>query len=147
VDSGTAGAAELFPAALREGAGRDSGVAAAPVPTPRSGSGLDEDEAPNPPADKPGPVRLVGEPTFGMGFSAQVVKLTSGGALKLSVGKVRTARGRTLSPKGLEPDDRVFTLASDDASGAGTGKAPADPVLSRGLRILAEPPLAAKTAA
>jgi carboxyl-terminal processing protease len=143
VDSGTAGAAELFAASLREGAGRESGVAAAPVPTPKPGSGLDEDEAPNPPADKPGPVRLVGEPTFGMGFSAQVVKLTSGGALKLSVGKIRTARGRTLSPKGLEPDDRVFTLAVDDAS----GKPATDPILSRGLKVLAEPPAVAKTAA
>jgi carboxyl-terminal processing protease len=143
VDSGTAGAAELFAAALREGAGRESGRAAEPVPTPKPGSGLDEDEAPNPPADKPGPVRLVGEPTFGMGFSAQVVKLGSGGALKLSVAKIRTARGRTLSPKGLEPDDRVFTVAVDDTS----GKPPTDPVLQRGLRVLAEPPIAAKTAA
>jgi C-terminal processing protease CtpA/Prc len=78
-----------------------------------------------------------------MGFSAQVVKLTSGGALKLSVGKIRTARGRTLSPKGLEPDDRVFTLAVDDAS----GKPATDPILSRGLKVLAEPPAVAKTAA
>jgi carboxyl-terminal processing protease len=144
VDSGTAGPAELFAASLREGAGRESGRAAEPVPTPKPGSGLDEDEAPNPPADKPGPIRLVGEPTFGMGFSSQIVKLGSGGALKLSVGKIRTARGRTLSPKGLEPDDRVFTIATDDAT---TGKPPSDPILSRGLKVLAEPPTAAKTAA
>jgi carboxyl-terminal processing protease len=142
VDSGTAGAAELFAGALRESAARESKKPVAPVETPTASPAFEEDE-PNPPSDKPGPVRLVGEPSSGMGFSSQIVKLASGGALKLSVGKVKTARGKTLSPKGLDPDDRVFTLAPDDTS----GKVPSDPILQRGLKVLAEPPVAARTAA
>ena len=43
-----------------------------------------------------------------MGFTAQVVRLSSGGSLKLSVGKIRTVAGKVLCPKGLQPDDRVY---------------------------------------
>ena len=78
------------------------------------------------------PVRLVGETTVGMGFTAQVVKLSSGGSLKLSVGKVHTLAGKTLCPKGLQPDDRVFHGPPDEATGKG------DLILRRGLKILGE---------
>ena len=85
-------------------------------------------------------MRLVGEPTVGMGFTAQVVKLASGGSLKLSVGKIRTVAGKALCPKGLQPDDRVYH-GPDDAGGR------LDPILQRGLKVLSESAIRAKAAA
>ena len=138
VDSGTAGPAELFASALREATVR------APAPTPKlvrdpeAPKKDDEDAAEADPsldtakgAEKL-PVRLVGETTVGMGFTAQVVKLSSGGSLKLSVGKVHTLAGKTLCPKGLQPDDRVFHGSPDEATGKG------DLILRRGIKILGE---------
>jgi C-terminal processing protease CtpA/Prc len=137
VDSGTAGAAELFASALRDATFR------APAPAPKlvreEKAKKDDDEA----ADvDPGletakgaeklPVRLVGETTVGMGFTAQVVKLSSGGSLKLSVGKIHTLAGKALCPRGIQPDDRVFHGAPDEATGKG------DLILRRGLTILGE---------
>lgn len=153
VDSGTAGAAELFASAVRESAAREAGTPVKPEvrKSDRGGSpGAESSAEPDEPAPlkvelekKKGPVRLVGEPTFGMGFSSQVVRLASGGSLKISVGKLRTVSGRALSPKGLEPDDRVFPLPDD-----GHGKTqPVDAILKRGLKILAEAPVPAKQAA
>ncbi|HEY3349613.1 MAG TPA: S41 family peptidase [Thermoanaerobaculia bacterium] len=137
MDSGTAGPAELFASALREATVR------AAVPAPklvREEKAKKEDEE-TADAD-PGldtvkgaenlPVRLVGETTVGMAFTAQVVKLSSGGSLKLSVGKVHTLAGKTLCPKGLQPDDRVFHGPPDEATGKG------DLILKRGLKILGE---------
>lgn len=110
VDSSTGGSAELFASAIRDGLGRD-----VPSGTPAA------------------PVRLVGEPTSGMAFTSQVVHLASGGVLKLAVAKVRTLGGKAISPKGLEPDDRVFSMPED-----GEHKTGVDPVLRRGLKLLAE---------
>jgi carboxyl-terminal processing protease len=140
VDSGTAGPAELFASALREATVR------APAPAPKlvrdeKAKKEDDDAADVADAD-PGletakgadklPVRLVGETTVGMAFTAQVVKLSSGGSLKLSVGKVHTLAGKALCPKGLQPDDRVFHGPPDEATGKG------DQILKRGLKILGE---------
>jgi C-terminal processing protease CtpA/Prc len=77
-------------------------------------------------------VRLVGETTVGMAFTAQVVKLSSGGSLRLSVGKIHTLAGKALCPKGLQPDDRVFHGPPDEATGKG------DQILRRGLKVLGE---------
>ncbi len=137
VDSGTAGPAELFASAVRDATFR------APEPAPKlvrdEKAKKDDDDAAE--AD-PGletakgaeklPVRLVGETTVGMGFTAQVVKLSSGGSLKLSVGKVHTLAGKALCPRGLQPDDRVFHGPPDEATGKG------DLILKRGLTILGE---------
>jgi C-terminal processing protease CtpA/Prc len=82
----------------------------------------------------------VGEPTVGMGFTAQVVRLASGGSLKLSVGKIRTVAGKSLCPKGLQPDDRVYH-GPDDPGGR------LDPILQRGLKVLSEASVPAKAAA
>ena len=109
VDSGTGGPAELFAAILREGE-------KAATKSQRK-------------------IRLVGEPTFGMGAVSQVVPLASGGALRLAVAKVRTVSGRALSPKGLEPDDRVYPVPPDETHG---GPAPLDLILQRGLKLVAE---------
>jgi carboxyl-terminal processing protease len=108
VDSGTGGPAELFAAAVRE--------------SDKTASQAEKK------------VRLVGEPTFGMGSAQQVVPLASGGALRLSVAKVRTAGGRALPPKGIDPDDRVYTVPQEDTHGD-----PAlDMILQRGIKALAE---------
>ncbi len=121
VDSGTAGAAELFASALREATVRTPARSSPATngkkddrrttdfdPGPRDGEGRREAAA----------VRLVGEPTVGMGFTAQVVKLASGGSLRLSVGKIHTLAGKALCPKGLQPDDRVYHGAPDEATGS-----------------------------
>jgi C-terminal processing protease CtpA/Prc len=76
-----------------------------------------------------------------MGFTAQVVRLSSGGSLRLSVGKIRTATGKALCPKGLQPDDRVFHGPPDEAVGR------LDAILQRGLKVLAESSPRAKAAA
>jgi len=148
VDSGTAGAAELFAAAVRDAGTRDAGAKL--VTEDRKKASAEDPDAPD--AFDPGvdaskdgekvklAVRLVGEPTVGMGFTAQVVKLASGGSLKLSVGKIRTVAGKALCPKGLQPDDRVFH-GPDDAAGR------LDPILQRGLKILSESAIRAKAAA
>lgn len=116
VDSGTAGPAELFAAALRE-------------------DGRTEEKKDS------GANRLVGEPTVGMGVSSEVVRLASGGALKITVARLKTHLGRPLSPKGLEPDERVFVApAEEGASGP-------DLILQRGLRLLADAPAPLKKAA
>jgi C-terminal peptidase prc len=148
VDSGTAGAAEFFAAAVRDAGTRDAGAKL--VTEDRKKASAEDPDAPDGfdpgvDASKDGEkvklaVRLVGEPTVGMGFTAQVVKLASGGSLKLSVGKIRTVAGKALCPKGLQPDDRVFH-GPDDAAGR------LDPILQRGLKILSESAIRAKAAA
>ncbi len=134
VDSGTAGPAELFASALHEATVR----APAPKLVRDEKAKKDDDETDFDPgvdsvkgADKL-PVRLVGETTVGMGFTAQVVKLSSGGSLKLSVGKIHTLAGKALCPKGLQPDDRVYHGAPDEATGKG------DLILKRGIKILGD---------
>jgi C-terminal processing protease CtpA/Prc len=149
VDSGTAGAAELFASAVRDAGTRVAGtkpVAADRRPVGAEDAELQESFDPGAEATKDADklklaVRIVGEPTVGMGFTAQVVRLSSGGSLRLSVGKIRTVAGKVLCPKGLQPDDRVFHGPLDEAAGH------ADPILQRGLKVLAESPGRAKAAA
>ncbi len=148
VDSGTAGPAELFAAAVRDAGTRDAGATL--VTADRKKTNAEDPDAPE--AFDPGTdaskegekvklaVRLVGEPTVGMGFTAQVVKLASGGSLKLSVGKIRTVAGKALCPRGLQPDDRVYH-GPDDTGGR------LDPILQRGLKVLSESAIRAKAAA
>ena len=148
VDSGTAGPAELFAAAVRDAGTRSPG--AKPATAEKKKANADESDAleafdPGAEATKDADklklaVRLVGEPTVGMGFTAQVVKLASGGSLKLSVGKIRTVAGKALCPKGLQPDDRVYH-GTDDSGGR------LDPILQRGLKVLSESAPRVKAAA
>jgi carboxyl-terminal processing protease len=142
VDSGTAGPAELFVASLRENAAKELGVDVGAVL--RREQARAEREAEDEVLPTPAPtldkqklrVRVVGEPTFGMGITQEVVRLASGGALKITVGKVRTAAGRSLSPRGVEPDDRVFHVLPEEGE---EGKTP-DPFLSRALKVVSELP-------
>lgn len=148
VDSGTAGPAELFAAALRESAAKEAGVdvAAALRREERKGERDPVDDSAPTPAPtldrKKLRVRVVGEPTFGMGITQEVVRLASGGALRITVGKVRTAAGRALSPRGVDLDDRVFHVLPEEGS---EKKAP-DPFLERALKVVAELPAAPATA-
>ncbi|MEO8587586.1 MAG: S41 family peptidase [Acidobacteriota bacterium] len=152
VDSGTAGAAELFASAVRDAGTRGAGAKL--VASDKSDksteraedSDLQEAFDPGAEATKDADklklaVRVVGEPTVGMGFTAQVVRLSSGGSLRLAVGKIRTAAGKALCPKGLQPDDRVFHGPPGEAVGR------MDPILQRGLKVLAEFSVRAKAAA
>jgi C-terminal peptidase prc len=138
VDSGTAGAAELFASALREATVRTPAPAPKLVRDAQASKKEDDDSADADPSLETAkgaeklPVRLVGETTVGMGFTAQVVKLSSGGTLRLSVGKIHTLAGKALCPKGLQPDDRVFHGPPDEAVGKG------DQILRRGLKVLGE---------
>lgn len=138
VDSGTAGAAELFASAVRDATVRAPATEAKIVRDDKVAKKDDEDavEADLSRETAKGAeklaVRLVGETTVGMAFTAQVVKLSSGGSLRLSVGKVHTLSGKALCPKGLQPDDRVFHGAADE----GAGKS--DPILRRGIKVLGE---------
>lgn len=152
VNSGTAGAAELFASAVRDAGTRAAGAKLVAVDKLDKSKAAAEDsdlqEAFDPGAEATKDVdklklavRIVGEPTVGMGFTAQVVKLSSGGSLRLSVGKIRTVAGKALCPKGLQPDDRVFHGTPDDAPGR------IDPILQRGLKVLAESSVRAKAAA
>ncbi len=132
VDSGTAGPAEFFAAALREASGaRHAAVASRAGDEDASDLGGDDEVSPPPSST---PVRLVGEPTVGMGFVQKVIPLTSGGSLKLSVGKFYGPAGRSLSPKGLNPDDRVYHLPPEETP----GRPETDPFLKRGLKVLSE---------
>jgi len=142
VDSGTAGPAEFFAAAVKEALDRTPAKAASKEKTPSDPeiAPAPDDEADTaddretPPAWNGKMVRLVGEPSMGMAFIQQVVKMQSGGALQVSVGKIRTLSGRALSPKGLSPDDRVYHIPPDDS----VNQSPVDPFLERAVKVLAE---------
>lgn len=149
VDSGTSGPGEFFAAVLRESAGRLRGESARagmkPEATPTPAD-LGTDPKDGPKTDSKGPaagdaprrgrVQLVGEPTPGLATELKVVPLQSGGVLRLSVARVKTAGGRSLSPRGLEPDERVFEAPVEE------GKAAVDGPLRRALKLLAENPAA-----
>jgi len=143
LDSGSAGPAELFAAALQEALNKSGGAQASSAKKaksetepPESGEEWpDEAAPPSTPAAWNGKlVRIVGEPSMGMGFLQESVRLQSGGSLKLSVGKIRTVSGRALSPKGLVPDDRVYHVPPDETQSI----TPADPFLDRAVKVLAE---------
>lgn len=135
VDSGTAAAAELFAAALKD-AGKPPAVKGGTAPaaerTPGAEPAPTKAPEPNGTAAKGWRTRLVGETTFGMGAVQQVVELESGGALRISVGKVYGPTGKALSPRGLDPDERVYPVPEIESA------APPDAVLQRGLKLLAE---------
>lgn len=58
---------------------------------------------------------LVGERTFGKGSVQSVFELSNGGALKLTVARYRTALGREVDKKGIEPDYWVAAREEQEA--------------------------------
>jgi carboxyl-terminal processing protease len=138
VDSGTAGPAELFTSAVSERLNKTD--VASGGKSRKTEAGGEEDEFPDETAPPPSTgwngrwVRVVGEPTVGMGFVQETVRLQSGGSLNLSVGKIHTISGHVLSPKGIYPDDRVYHMPVDETAPG----PPFDPFLDRALKILSE---------
>ncbi|MBI2446822.1 MAG: S41 family peptidase [Parcubacteria group bacterium] len=74
-------------------------------------------------------IKLVGEKTFGKGSVQELVNLSDGSSLKVTVAKWLTPKGTSISEQGLEPDYKV-TVTEDDAS---KNK---DPQLNKAVEIL-----------
>lgn len=56
-----------------------------------------------------GAVTLVGEKSYGKGVAQSIVKLSTGGALKITTTEYTTPKGRQVNNKGLAPDFEVLT--------------------------------------
>jgi len=48
--------------------------------------------------------KIVGTKTFGKGVMQEIVPVSSGGALKLTIEEFRTPNGNVINKKGIEPD-------------------------------------------
>ncbi len=76
---------------------------------------------------------LVGERTFGKAVVQQIFPLAGGGALRLTVARYLTPKGRDINGSGLTPDDVVpFPNATVQAM----GNPATDPQLAQAIRIL-----------
>lgn len=80
---------------------------------------------------------VVGEPTFGKGFSQQTFSLANGGAINLSTARYYTGQGVSLIGAGLTLDQEV-TLTEEEAAklAAGTLSPQEDPQLQAALALL-----------
>ena len=82
---------------------------------------------------------IVGEPTFGKGFSQQTFPLLNGGAVNISTARYYTGKGVCLIGTGLTLDREVtLTEAQSAALAAGTLAPEDDPQLQAALALLAE---------
>lgn len=54
-----------------------------------------------------GIAKVVGTKTFGKGVMQEIVPLSSGGALKLTIEEFKTPNGTTINEKGIEPDVEI----------------------------------------
>ena len=78
--------------------------------------------------DDHGLATIVGTRSFGKGTFQELIELSAGGALDLTVGEYFTADGVSLAGKGIEPEVR----AEDDP------ETPRDEGLQRALAVLAQ---------
>lgn len=76
-----------------------------------------------------GKARLVGEKSFGKGSMQEIVKLTGGSELKVTIAHWFTPKGRSVKDKGLTPDKTVALTAADADAGR-------DPQLAAALQLL-----------
>lgn len=76
-----------------------------------------------------GAAKLLGEKTFGKGSVQQVLDLSAGAVLKVTIAKWYTPKGNNINKQGISPDQTVV-LSQQDAS---TGN---DPQLQAALRLL-----------
>jgi carboxyl-terminal processing protease len=76
-----------------------------------------------------GAAKLLGEKTFGKGSVQQVLDLSEGAVLKVTIAKWYTPKGNNINKQGISPDQTVV-LSQQDAS---TGN---DPQLQAALRLL-----------
>ena len=82
---------------------------------------------------------IVGEPTFGKGFSQQTFPLASGGAVNLSTARYFTGEGVSLIGTGLTLDQEVaLTEEQAAALSAGTLDPSEDPQLQAAIELLRE---------
>ena len=82
---------------------------------------------------------IVGEPTFGKGFSQQTFPLLNGGAVNISTARYYTGKGVCLIGTGLALDREVtLTEAQSAALAAGTLAPEDDPQLQAALALLGE---------
>ena len=82
---------------------------------------------------------IVGEPTFGKGFSQQTFPLASGGAVNLSTARYFTGEGVSLIGTGLTLDQEVaLTEEQAAALSAGTLDPAEDPQLQAAIELLRE---------
>ena len=51
-----------------------------------------------------GAAKIVGTKTFGKGVMQEIVPVSSGGALKITIEEFRTPNGNVINKKGIEPD-------------------------------------------
>lgn len=74
-------------------------------------------------------IKLIGEKTFGKGSVQQVEDLRFGTALKITVAKWLTPKGRSISDEGIEPDIEVKLIEEDIKEGR-------DPQLERAIEVI-----------
>lgn len=80
---------------------------------------------------------VVGEPTFGKGFSQQTFSLVNGGAINISTARYYTGKGVSLIGTGLTLDQQVtLTEEQSAALAAGTLEPEEDPQLQAALALL-----------
>lgn len=80
---------------------------------------------------------VVGEPTFGKGFSQQTFSLANGGAINLSTARYYTGQGVSLIGAGLTLDQEVVLTEEEAAKlAAGTLSPQEDPQLQAALALL-----------
>lgn len=80
---------------------------------------------------------VVGEPTFGKGFSQQTFSLANGGAINISTARYYTGKGVSLIGTGLTLDQQVtLTEEQSAALAAGTLEPEEDPQLQAALALL-----------
>ena len=82
---------------------------------------------------------VVGEPTFGKGFSQQTFPLVNGGAINISTARYYTGKGVCLIGTGLTLDQEVTLTEEQSAALAAGNLAPeGDPQLQAALALLEE---------
>ncbi len=74
-------------------------------------------------------ITLVGEKTFGKGSVQEVVQLSSGASVKVTVAKWLTPSGATIDQQGIEPDVKVELTDADREAGR-------DPQLDKAMQLI-----------
>ncbi len=64
-----------------------------------------------------GAARLIGETTFGKGTVQKLVRLSSGGELKVTIARWYTPNGRNITSEGIAPDQTVELTSEDSDAG------------------------------
>jgi carboxyl-terminal processing protease len=76
-----------------------------------------------------GKATIVGEKTFGKGSVQEVVDFNDGSALKVTIARWYTPKGRSISLSGLEPDVKISLTAENTKNGA-------DPQMAKAIEVL-----------